>query len=146
MRQQAGLARPDVPVELGQDALGQVVGLDQVVDDQLLELGREPEVAANHAPDQALVCDPVEALVLHVALAGREHEGQVAWFTGLQEALFDRGEQLIRSAAACVSGGGDGVAAVNDGRGVGRLDDLFQAHLDPPRLVLTTVNTRPLWR
>ena len=70
--------RRDVAEEMGDHALRQVVGLDNVVDRHLLQLGREPPMAADDAAHEALMGEMIEALCVPVALPGRVHEREAA--------------------------------------------------------------------
>jgi hypothetical protein len=88
--QRAGLAGGDVAKQVGDHALRQVPGLDQVVDRELLHLGHQPPVAANDFFQQACVTQVVQPAGLAVALAGGVHQRQVARRLGLLEALFQR--------------------------------------------------------
>jgi hypothetical protein len=48
----ARLTGSDVAEQVADDALGEVVGLDLVVDGELLKLGAQAPVPADDAPDQ----------------------------------------------------------------------------------------------
>ncbi len=85
-------------------------------------------MAADHALEQPGMAEPVQAAVLHVALAAGEHQRQVARRAGFEKALLQRDEQLVRRAVAAVAGRRDDVAIVNDGDCVARLDDFLQSH------------------
>ena len=63
---------------MGEDTLGQVVGLDLVADREFFDARDEPEVAADDPLEQPRVTEPIEALLAHVALAAGEDQGQVA--------------------------------------------------------------------
>ena len=131
-RQQPGLARRDVAEQMRDDALRQVVGLDLVGDGQCLQLGHQPPVAADHALDQSLVAEMVEAAILAVALAGGIDERQVARAAhavrvlprGLDIALFERDGDVLGEADADEAAGGDGVAVANQRNRFARADDL----------------------
>ena len=84
----AGLARGDVPVEMRDHALRQVVGLDLVADREALQLGHEPPMAADHAPDEPRLRKMVEAAVLAVSLAGGIDQGEVARLADVSEQLL----------------------------------------------------------
>src|ERR1700735_2610464 len=74
------------------------------------------------------MAEPVEALVLHVALPGREDQGEVGWCAVSEEALPQSIEQLVGRAVAAITGGGDGFPGMDDRDGIRRLDDLLQPH------------------
>ena len=127
-RERAGLARADVAVEIGDDAFGQVVGLDAILDRHRLESRREPEVAADHAAHQAFVREVVQAALLHDPLAAGEDQREGARRPAGEEALLERDEELVRRAVAAVAGGSDGIAIVDDRDRVLGLDEFLQSH------------------
>ena len=98
--ERAGLAGGDVAVEVRDDALRQVVGLDLALERQAADLRDQAPVAADHALEQAVVAERVEAAVLAVSLPGREQQREVARLAGFKEALFERDQQRIRHADA----------------------------------------------
>ena len=53
---------------------------------------------ADHAPQQPVAAEPVQAPLLAVALAGGEDEGQVAGFGGLEIPRLQTGEQRLGNA------------------------------------------------
>ena len=75
--QVAGPTSGDVAEEMGDDALRQIVGLDEVVDRELLDLRHETPVPTDHPLDEALMAEVVEALLTSVALPCRIDERQV---------------------------------------------------------------------
>ena len=78
----AGAMGGDVAEQMGDHALRQVIGLDLVVEGELLQLRHEPPMAADHALDEPLMGEVVEAAVFAVSLAGSVDEGQVFWRAG----------------------------------------------------------------
>ena len=86
----AHLVGGNVTVHVGDDALGQVVGLDLVLQRQRAQRGGAIPVAADDALDHALVTVVVAAGAVPVALTGREEQRQVTGVAGLQEPLFHR--------------------------------------------------------
>ena len=74
----AGLAGGDVAVEVRDHALRQVVGLDPVLHRQPADLGDQPPMPADDALEQPVMPEPVEPLLLAVALPRREQQRQVA--------------------------------------------------------------------
>jgi hypothetical protein len=128
----ARLAGGDVPVQVGDDPLGQVVALDAVRDGQLLQARHQAPVPADHALHQPFVAQVVEAAVLAVALAGAIDEGQAlglatavrVLLAGVEEALFQRDGDILGEADADKAGGGHGVAGADQAHGVGGADDL----------------------
>ena len=106
----------DVPVHVGDDALGQVVRLDLVGQGQVAQLGGPVPVAADDPLHHALVAVVVAAGAVPVALAGREEQRQILGMAGLQKSLFQCLGQRLRAGAADKSAGGDGVAVVHQQR------------------------------
>ena len=78
----AGAMGGDVAEQMGDHALRQVIGLDLVVEGELLQLRHKPPMAADHALDEPLMGEVVEAAVFAVSLAGSVDEGQVFWRAG----------------------------------------------------------------
>jgi len=93
MGEQARPARADFAEELGDHAARQCVGLDLVGAGKLLHARRPHPVAADHAPDHALMREAVEAARLTVADAERVDKRKVARAARLEEAPLQRGEQ-----------------------------------------------------
>ena len=128
----AGLAGGDVAVQVGDDALGQVVGLDAVGHGEFLQARDETPVAADDAGDEAFMAEVVEAAVLAVALTGTVDEGQAfglaaavgVLVAGFKEALLERDGDVLGKADADEAGGGHGVAGADQFDGVGGADDL----------------------
>jgi hypothetical protein len=71
------LAGGEIPEQLADDALRQVVGLDAVVECQLRDLRHAAPVARHHPAQQAFVAEVIEPQGLAVALAGGGEQGQV---------------------------------------------------------------------
>ncbi|MPN31291.1 hypothetical protein SDC9_178765 [bioreactor metagenome] len=117
---------------MGNDALRQVVGLDPVGHRQFLQARRQSPVAADHAVDQAVVAEMVEAAFLAVALPGRVDQGQAARaaeavrvvLARFEEALFEGDGDVLGKADADETAGGDGVAVADAGHRITRRDDL----------------------
>ena len=114
----ARLARGDVAVEVGDDALRQIVGLDRARDRHRLQLGHQAPVPADHALDHAAVGKVIEAALLAVALAGGIDEGEVAGlahaaFRALQEARLERDRDRLGKSDADEAAGGDGIAGAH---------------------------------
>jgi len=86
----AHLVGSNVTVHVGDDALGQVVGLDLVLQCQRAQRGGAIPVSADDALDHTLVAVVVAAGAVPVALTGREEQRQVTGVAGLQEPLFHR--------------------------------------------------------
>ena len=76
--QGAGFAGGNVTKQMGQNALGQIPGLDVIVDRKLLNLGCQAPVSANDAVDQSDVSKVVQSAVLAVTLSGGIYQRQVA--------------------------------------------------------------------
>ena len=112
----------DIPVHVGDHALGKVVGLYAVVHRQLLELGHQAPVPADHAADKALMPQVVQPALLAVALAGGVDQGQIAGALVADKIVFDGNGDLLREADAHKTARGDGVAVAD------HLDGLFRRH------------------
>jgi hypothetical protein len=100
LRQQAGLARRDVAVQVRDAALRQVVGLDAVFQREQADLRDQAPMAADHALQEAIAAEPVQALLLAIALAGGKHQGQIARLPALEEPRRQRSEQFVGRADA----------------------------------------------
>ena len=120
----AGLAGGDVAIEVRDHALRQVVGLDPVLHRQPADLGDQPPMPADHALEQPVMPEPVEPLLLAVALPRREQQRQVARLAGLEEAPLQPGQQIVRRADADEARGADRVAAADQGHGLGQAHHL----------------------
>src|SRR3954470_19388976 len=81
-------------------------------------------MAADHALEQAVVAERVEAAVLAVPLPSREQQREVARLAGLQKTLFERDQKGIGHADADEPGGAQRIARLNDGDRFGGGDDL----------------------
>ena len=103
-REVAGLAGSDVAVEMGDDALRQVVGLDLARDRQRLQLGHQAPVPADDAPHQAAVGEMVEPALLAVALARGVDEAQAARLADAVGAAAALSRKRASSATAIASG------------------------------------------
>jgi len=123
----AGLARRDVPEQVGDDALGQVVGLHLLGEDHGAELGRETPVAADDAPEEARVGEVVQAAVLAVPLPRREQQGEVPRPRGGQEALLEADDEVLGEQGAHEAFRGHGVPVPDAGHGFGGRDDLARS-------------------
>ena len=124
----ADLVGGDVPVHMGDDALGQVVGLDLVLQRQRAQGGGAVPVSADDALDHTLVAVVVAAGAVPVALTGREEQRQVTGVAGLQEPLFHRFAERLRAGRADKAAGGDGVAVVDQQGGLLSGDDAYFLH------------------
>jgi hypothetical protein len=122
------LAGGDVPEEMTDDPLGQVVGLDLVGDGQLLEARHQAPVAADHPPHEARVAKVVEAALLAVALAGGIDQGQIAGpafhreggLVAGQEHLLDGDGDALGEADADEAAGGHRVPVADEAHRLGR--------------------------
>ena len=120
-RQGPGLAGGDIAKEVADDALGQVPGLDAIGEGQLLQLGDQAPMAADHPPHQALMTKVVEPPRLAVALTRGIDQGQIAGMTetldvairALQIALLQGQGQILRKANADETAGGQGIAVAD---------------------------------
>jgi hypothetical protein len=114
MGQCAGLVRRDVPEQVGDDALGQVIGLDAVFDGQRLKLRHQPPMTADYTSHQALVAQVIESPLLAVSLPGRIHQGQAPGGTRSNETLSQPDAKALGEANADESAGGDRIAIANE--------------------------------
>ena len=78
MGERSGLAGGDVPEQVADHALRQVVALDEVGQHELLQLRHQPPVTADHAGDQSLVAEVIESALTAVPLPCRIDEREVA--------------------------------------------------------------------
>ncbi len=127
----AHLVGGDVAVHMGDDALGQVVGLDLVLQRQRAQRCGAVPVAADDALDHALVAVVVAAGAVPVALTCREEQRQVTGMAGLQKSLFHRFAERLRAGRADEAAGGDGVAVVDQQGGLLGGDDAYFLHAGP---------------
>ncbi len=114
----------DVAEEMGDDALRQVIGLDDVVDRQFLEFRHEAPVPADHPLDEAFVAQVIEAFLAPVPLPRRIDEGQAARSAVDDEALLERNGDLLGDADGDESGGRHRVVVADELDRLGRRDDL----------------------
>lgn len=126
-----GLARRDVAEKMGDDTLGKVPALDLPVEGEARDLGDEAPVPADHAGDEPLMPEPVEAAVGSVPLPGGEEKGEIARRAGLEKPGLERGEEGIGDADSDEARGGQRVGVVDEPGGVGGGDDLV-GHLGGP--------------
>ena len=127
-RQRARLAGADVTVHVREDALGQVVRLDAVLDDEFFDAGRQPEITADHAPYEPFMRKPVESSVLHVALPRGEHQCQSTRRPGFEKALLQCDKELVGRAIASVAGRSHDIAVVDHRNGIRSFHDLLEPH------------------
>jgi hypothetical protein len=111
-------------------ALRQVVGLDQVVDRELLQLRHQAPVAADGALDQPGMRQVVEAARAAVALAGGVEQGEVLRPAGRAGEIqrLERDRDLLGEADADEAAGRDRVAAADQADRLGSADDLAVVH------------------
>ena len=88
----AGAVGRDVAEQMGDDALGQVIGFNLVGDGKPLQLRHQTPVAADDALDEALMGEVVETTIFAIALAGGIDESEVFRFPGRLGGLFFVGE------------------------------------------------------
>ena len=68
----------DIPEQMRDDALRQVISFNFVADGQVLHLGNEAPVAADDTFEQTLVAEVIQASLLSVALARCVNKRQVS--------------------------------------------------------------------
>ena len=124
MSQGARLAGGDIAVQVGDDALWQVVGLQLVGLRQPTECRHQPPVAANHALDQSGLGQVIEAALTAVTLPGGVDQRHPARVAMLKIVLLNRGQQGFRHTNADEAAGGDGAAIIDQPGGRAGADDL----------------------
>ena len=131
MGEGSGLARGDVPEQVADHALRQIVALDLVGQDELLQLRHQPPVTADHPRDESLVSEVIEAAFAAVSLPRGIDEREVARAPLrllarrlLREEVFlDRHGDTFGKADAYEPAGRDGVAIANQTHRLLRRDD-----------------------
>ena len=108
--EQAGTPAGDLAEQLRDAAERQVPGLDQAVGRHLAELWHQRPMPADRAPDQPVMRQTVQAVILAVAGCRREQQAQVARLAGGEKPLFQRHEDRIGRADADKARGRDHVA------------------------------------
>jgi hypothetical protein len=133
--EQARAAGADLAQQLAGHAAGQDVGLDLVVQRQLLH-GRRPDpVAADHAPHQALMGKAVHALGLLVADAQGVHHAEIARRAAGQKAGLHGLEQARRLHQAATPAHQPTVSPSRISHGLGRAHEFgfARVHAGPQR-------------
>jgi len=129
----ARLAGGNVAVQVGDDALRQVVGFDFARHRQRLQFWHQPPVAADDPLDQALVPQVVEPALLAVALTGGVDQRQVARLGQPARARvvferevqrFQRAGDVLGETGADEAAGGEGVAGADQAHRLAGADDL----------------------
>ena len=116
----------NVPVHVGDNALGQVICLQLVFQSQFAQLGGTVPMAAHHTLAHALMAEAVAAGAVPVALTGREKQRQVPGVASLHKAVFQSLGQRFRTGAAHKSAERDRVAVLDhQGRFLSRDDTYF---------------------
>ncbi len=80
----------DIAIEVDDDTLGKVVGLDFLVDRELLDLGNKPVVTTDCPGKQPVMSEMVESSIRAIPLSSRPCECQVGGRTIREKTLFDR--------------------------------------------------------
>ena len=125
----ADLVGGDVTVHMRDDALGQVIGLDLVIQCQRTQRGGAVPVAADDALDHTLVTVVVAAGAVPVTLTCCKEQCQVTGLAGLQKSLFHRFAEGLRAGRADEAAGGDGVAVVDQQGGLLGGDNAYLLHV-----------------
>ena len=115
-------------VELGDHALGQIVGLDLVVLGSLCNFRHAPEVGGDDAFQQAIVMQPARAEPLAVAGTRAHDQREVARGPGFDEALLKRRVQRLRDAALDKAGRRDDRVIADERDGFISRNDLVGNH------------------
>ena len=124
MGRQAGFARGDVAKQLGQHALGQVIGFDLVIDGERAEFGNQAPVAADDAFEKTRYREMVQTAVFAITLASAEYQGQVARLASPVEMCLECYGQVLRKSDADESAGGQRLTRLNQRRRRGRANQL----------------------
>jgi hypothetical protein len=127
-----GAAGGDVAEQVRDHALRKVVGLDLIGNGHLLQFRRKAPMATDHALDQSLMGEMIEAAVLAVALARGIDQGEVARLSlrmgciafALEVIGFERDCDLLGKTDTDKAAGGHRVAVANETHGFGRGDYL----------------------
>ena len=128
MCDRADFVGSDITQQFGKSTLGQVVGFQLVVENQLAELGDHVVVAADDSLEHAFVCEVVSAAPVTVALCCRIEKCQITGMAGLQKALL---QSLVAGLGhlTCYETGCDkGHAVLNKLRGICCADNRFNRH------------------
>ena len=88
--------RGDVPEQMRDDALRQIVGFDLVADRQPLHLRHQSPVPADDPLEKALVAEVIEAPLPAVALARGVNEGQVLGLAAGEEIVVAGHKQVFQ--------------------------------------------------
>ena len=140
--------RGNVAIEMREDALREVVGLDRAGDGQLLQLRHEPPVAAYDASDQTFVAQMVQSTLFAVALASGIDKSKPARLTSalgvrvcaFEEARFECDSDILGKAYTNEASRRDGVARTHEADGVACRDGLaFRLGAQPFEALLSLV-------
>ena len=117
MGDETGPAGADLAKERHDDAGGQRVGLDLLLERESLHRRRPAPVTADDAGDQAFMRQPADAGALAVADAERVDDGEIARMAGREEARLDGAEHGVGfEQPAARAGDGDRRAVADLGR------------------------------
>ena len=104
----------DVAEEMGDDPLGEVVGQNLILPDQLLEFGGQADVPADDPAHQAFMAHVIQAFFGPVPLAGGIDQGQVSRLPRGQEGFFQLGGDLLGKTGSHKTAGGDRISVPDD--------------------------------
>ena len=114
-------------IELANDTLGKVVGLDLVADHQLLhELQLQAEVTSDNPFQQALVSQSIQAFTCKRTNTGRMNDGQRTGRPGFEKTFFKLDENRVGDSHAPGAADDDGIAIPDEFRRCLRRDDSIQ--------------------
>ena len=122
--QRSGAMPGDVAKQLSQRTQRQVIGLDAALYCHRRELRYQAPMTTHGALDQAVAGEAIQAAIFAVARCRGKQQRQVARRAGLDEALFQGGNQFVRGAAADEARAGHRVAIADDSDRVGSGNDL----------------------
>ena len=127
VRDHPGLFRRHGAIELANDTLREVVGLDLVADDQLLhELQLQAEIPSDDPLQQALVGQSIQAFTGKGTNPGRMNDGQRTGRLGFEKTFFKLDEDRVGDSHASGAADDDSIAVPDEFRRCLRRDDSIQ--------------------
>ena len=123
-----GVVGGDVPEEVAQCPLRDVVGLHLIPHGHLPQGGDSGPVAGNEPLEHPLVGVVLTASAVPVALGAGVDVGEVPGVAGLQKTLLHRLVQGLGDAACHKAAGGNGIPILQEGGGLLGGDELDLAH------------------
>jgi hypothetical protein len=115
-----------------ENTLGQVVGLDLLLDCESLDLPDKSIVASDRASQQTLVTEMIESSLGTISLTARPNQGEVRWRLLSELAIFYRSEHSLSNTETSPSGRSYDISISNHGNCVGRGNNLADRHASEP--------------